>query len=141
MMKRNFKSKFLIIFILISLITCTFVPLVSFAMSSNYLNPSQFDDSSYNTFSTMPLGAEGITIGGVLRQALGVILTVIRTIAVGWAIIMAVLIAIKYMTGNSDAKAQLKTDMPTYIIGAVLLFGGAGLITIIQYFMEDVFVV
>jgi hypothetical protein len=36
-------------------------------------------------------------------------------------------------------KAALKEDMRTYIIGALLLFGASGLLTLVQYFVDDFF--
>ena len=65
----------------------------------------------------------------------------VRDIALGWAIIMAAAIGIKYMTGSPQIKSQLKTDMPTYVVGALLLFGAAGLMRLLQVFTEDVIVV
>ena len=50
---------------------------------------------------------------------------------------MAISIATKYMTGSPHIKSQLKTDMPTYVIGAAILFGAAGIITLVQYFVDD----
>ena len=50
---------------------------------------------------------------------------------------MLIAVAIKYMSGSAHVKAQLKTDIPTYLIGAAILFGASGIITIIQWFVAD----
>ena len=60
-----------------------------------------------------------------------------RVVALSWAVLMLISIAIKYMTANAQIKAQLKTDIPTYIIGAVILFGASGILTLIKYFIDD----
>ena len=51
---------------------------------------------------------------------------------------MAVSIAIKYMSGSPQIKSQLKTDMPTYVIGAILLFGATGIMSILSRFVKDI---
>ena len=139
-MKINFGLKFLIVFILIILTMSALLPMVNVtsAMSNEYMKPDQFD-SSYNQLADTNVG--GISVGGVLRKGLGIVLTILRIVAVAWAIIMAVAIAIKYMTGSARVKSQLKTDMPTYAIGSVLLFGAAGILTLLQYFVDEIIVI
>ncbi len=142
-MKLNLFLKILITLFLIIIVTNIFIPVNTFATDKNettkYMNPNQFEDTgSYNKISGFSI-KDGLSIGDFMFKLFGMILKIVRIIALGWAIIMAISIAIKYFTGSAQIKSQLKTDMPTYIIGAVLLFGAAGLITIIQYFVEDFF--
>lgn len=131
----NFKFKFIISLILVVLSMCALMPISSLAIDSQYLTANQFDDSSYNNASSFAIGNN--TVGGIITKFFAVILTILRGVAVGWAILMAISIAIKYMSGSSQVKSQIKVDMPTYVIGAVLLFGAAGIMTLIQYFVED----
>lgn len=146
-MKLNLFLKILITLFLIIIVTNIFIPVNTFATDTGdftdeetkYMNPNQFEDTgSYNKLSGFKI-KDDLSIGGFMFKLFGMILKIVRIIALGWAIIMAISIAIKYFTGSAQIKSQLKTDMPTYIIGAVLLFGAAGLITIIQYFVEDFF--
>jgi len=101
---------------------------------SPYMDPKQFE--GYEEATSAEVG--GTTVGGLIFIVGGYILNIARIIALSWAILMLISIAIKYMTGSAQIKAQLKTDIPTYLIGSVILFGSAGLLTLIQYFMEDV---
>lgn len=145
-MVKNFKFKFIITLILVMLSMSLLMPFASLAIDTSYLKPDQFDDSSYDNAKNFKLSMNqqsntAPTFGGVITKFLSVILTLVRTVAVGWAILMAISIAIKYMSGDAQIKSQIKTDMPTYVIGAALLFGAAGLITLAQYFVEDVIVV
>ena len=141
-MKINFRFKFIIIMILTILAFAEFMPMVSFAMNSGDMSVTQFDGSSYNLIDKhIGTSKNGVNITGkyIIVRGLGVILRAVRIIALSWAIICAFFIAIKYMSGSPQIKSMLKTDMPTYIIGAVLLFGSYGLLTLIQYFVEDNF--
>lgn len=136
-MMRSFKFKFIIALFLMILSTSIFMPFSALAIDKQYLAPDQFDDSSYNTFASTNVPGKNGSLGDLIKKMLGVILTIVRTIAVGWAILMAISIATKYMSASPQVKAQLKTDMPTYLVGAAILFGAAGIITLVQYFIED----
>lgn len=136
-MKINFKLKFLITIILFTLLTVTIMPLVTSAMSNEYMRPDQFDNS-YTQWADKDIHG-GFSIGKFLKNGLGSILSIVRIIALAWAVVMAVSIAIKYMTGGPIAKGQLKTDLPTYLIGAIILFGATGVLTLVQYLVNDVF--
>lgn len=137
-MVKSFKYKIIVTLILTVLSLIVFMPVASLAMDHEYMRSDQFDDSSYNTVAETELpGTNGNTLGKFIVKALGVILAIVRTFAVGWAIFMAISISWKYMVSGPQAKAQLKTDVPTYLIGAVILFGASGLLTLIQYFIED----
>ena len=50
---------------------------------------------------------------------------------------MCLAIAVKFMIAKPEIKATLKLDLPTYIIGAVLLFGASGIMTLLKYFVDD----
>ena len=53
--------------------------------------------------------------------------------------------AIRYMAPNFTLfgkvldQAEIKRDIPRFIIGSVILFGTSGFLTFIQYVIEDVF--
>lgn len=138
-MKRDFKVKFIITLFLAILSMSIFTPFAFAAIDKEYLNPAQFEDSSYNQAANFKFQEGHRTIGEFLQNAFGVILTIVRTIAVGWALMMLVSISTKYMSASPEVKAQLKVDVPTHLIGAAILFGASGILTIIQYFVEDTF--
>lgn len=64
----------------------------------------------------------------------GVILGVAQAIGVSVAVIMLVVIAIKYITASAEGKAEVKKYAVGYILGAVLLFAGVAILRIIQEF-------
>lgn len=61
---------------------------------------------------------------------------VVKVIGVAVAIIMLLVIAIKYMTSAPGDKAEIKKHAVVYVVGAVILFAAAGILTIIQQFAE-----
>lgn len=134
-MKRIFNFKIMIIVFLSILFIEILMPLNALAIENQYIEKEQFD-ADFRNWENAKIANR--TVGGMITTSLGMVLNILRIITLGWAIIMAVAIAVKYMTGSSQAKSQLKSDMPTYVIGAVLLFGASGIMTILKYFVEDV---
>ena len=66
----------------------------------------------------------------IMGQALGVI----QIVGMGVAVIMLIVLAIKYISAAPGDKAEIKKHAVVYIVGAVVLFGASGLIQIIKTF-------
>lgn len=69
------------------------------------------------------------------NQAIGII----QVIAVGIGVIMLTVIAIKYIAAAPSEKASIKKSATIYVVGAVLIFGSAGILQIIKEFSENLF--
>ena len=97
--------------------------------------------SSVNQFDTKTANAN---LRRVVQTPLGFILSLVRTVAVIVAICMLLWSAIRYMAPNFSLfgkvldQAEVKRDIPRFIVGSILLFGTSGLLTFIQYIIEDV---
>lgn len=86
-----------------------------------------YDDiGTYNGTTDSPAAKSASTI-------INIVLGVVKVVAVGIAVIMLVVLAIKYMTAAPGEKADIKKSAFTYVIGALLLFGGAAVLQMIQY--------
>ena len=98
-------------------------------------DPSQFDNKLAPT-----------NVRKLVQTPLGFILSLVRTVAVIVAICMLLYSAIRYMAPNFSLfgkaldQAEVKRDIPRFIIGSLLLFGSSGLLTFILYVIEDVVV-
>ena len=68
------------------------------------------------------------------KNIVGAILAVAKVVAVGVALIMLVVLAIKYMSAAPGDKAEIKKHAVVYVTGAVVLFGSAGILNIIEKF-------
>ena len=73
-----------------------------------------------------------------MKNMLGAILTVTRTVAVGVAVIMLLVLAIKYISAAPGDKAEIKKHATVYVIGAVVLFAASGILKIIELFAQNV---
>lgn len=60
-----------------------------------------------------------------------IIVGLIRTVGESIAVIMLLVIGIKYIMGSVEEKAEYKQSMWPYILGAILIFSGAALTNVI----------
>lgn len=72
--------------------------------------------------------------GVSIAVMIGILLNVIQVIAVGVAVIMLAVLAIKYMSAAPNDKAEIKKHAVVYVVGAVVLFGASGILQIIKQF-------
>ena len=68
-------------------------------------------------------------------EVLGKVLNITQVIGMGVAIIMLVVIGIRWMYTSPSGKAQMAKTIKYYILGAVLIFAAAGLIEIVKKFI------
>lgn len=67
------------------------------------------------------------------------ILRIVQIIAMAVAIIMLIVLAIKYISSAPNDKAQIKQHAVVYVVGAVLLFGASGILGLVQNFAGSAF--
>lgn len=92
-------------------------------------------------FAEMPdpssfTGTEGST-SGTFKNILNTILGIAQVIGVAVAVIMLIVLAIKYISAAPGDKAEIKKHAVVYIVGAVVLFGATGLLGIIKNFTAE----
>lgn len=81
---------------------------------------------------------QGGTTTDTINNSSGVVLGVIQAVAIAAAVIMLIVLAIKYVTAAPTEKADVKKSAAIYVLGAVLLFGASGILAIIQSFSTEV---
>ena len=69
-----------------------------------------------------------------ITKAGGSILGVVQVIGVSIGIICLIMLGVKYMMSSTNDKATIKERLIPYVIGAVIMFGGTGILTIIANF-------
>ena len=67
----------------------------------------------------------------------GKILGVLQTIGVVLAVVILVILGIKYMMGSAEEKAEYKKTMIPYLVGAVFIFAAPILANIVYNFVKD----
>lgn len=84
--------------------------------------------------------------GGAANDSRDVIVKVIATIlnstriaGIAVAVIMLIVVACKYIMASAGDKADIKKYAMNYVVGALVLFGASGIITIAKNFVESSF--
>jgi len=66
------------------------------------------------------------------------VLTVLRVVAVGVAVLMLIVLAIKYMSAAPSERATIKKSAVMYVAGAIIMFAAAGILGIIKNFAGNI---
>lgn len=66
------------------------------------------------------------------------VITITRVICMGVAVTMLIVLAIKYMSAAPGDKASIKKSAFTYVVGAVVMFAAAGILSIIESFASGI---
>ena len=73
-----------------------------------------------------------------VNNILGAILTIVQVVGTGVAVIMLVVLAIKYISAAPGDKADIKKHAVVYVVGAVVLFAASGILQIVKKFASNV---
>ena len=120
--------KKLLIILMITLLCCTFVATYVSAEgeTATWDSVSQFNDRN------------DTNLDNSTRNIVGAIVSVVRIVGTGIALIMIAFVAMKYMSAAPGDRAEIKKHAVIYVVGAIVLFGGAQLIGIIQNFAQNI---
>lgn len=73
-----------------------------------------------------------------VTRIIGALINIIQIIGSGVAIIMLIVLAIKYISAAPGDKADIKKHAVVYVVGAIVLFAATGILQIIKNFSENV---
>ena len=66
------------------------------------------------------------------------IVTIMQTVGVVVAVVILLILGIKYMMGSAEEKAEYKKTMIPYLVGAVLVFGASAIGKAVVQFGQDI---
>ena len=73
-----------------------------------------------------------------VTNIIGALINIIQIIGSGVAIIMLIVLAIKYISAAPGDKADIKKHAVVYVVGAVVLFAATGILQIIKNFSGNI---
>lgn len=73
-----------------------------------------------------------------INRIVGSILTIVQVIGCGVAVIMLIVLAIKYISAAPGDKADIKKHAVVYVVGAIVLFAASGILQIVKNFAGNV---
>lgn len=121
---------------LIKILTIIFITITVMLITNSVFAESgselakKFNGNNVGTISTN----DGETI---LQKVIGPVLSVVRIVTVGISVIMITYLGIKYMAAAPSEKANIKNQLITFTIGAVIAVGAVTLLGIIKNFADS----
>ena len=97
-------------------------------------------NSSFATFNMMDMinnqvnSSANESVTNSVSSISGSVITIARVICAGVAVAMITVLAIKYMSAAPGEKADIKKHAVPYVVGAVIMFGCTGILSIIETF-------
>ena len=76
--------------------------------------------------------------GTAVSNIIGSIINIVQIVGTGVAIIMLIVLAIKYISAAPGDKADIKKHAVVYVVGAIVLFAATGILQIIKNFAGNV---
>ena len=111
---------------LTKILTFTLLAVVMMTMFTTMVKAA--DDTVGQLFNTQASNTEGLVNVG------GNIVSVITTIGIIVAVIVLLVLGIKYMMGSAAEKAEYKKTMIPYLVGAVLIFAASTIANVVYQF-------
>ena len=66
------------------------------------------------------------------------IVPIVRAVGIIAAVVILMVVGIKYMIGSAEEKAEYKKTMPAYVIGAILVFAASQIIGFIIDISQEI---
>lgn len=104
-------TKILTVILLVAMILTTFTTIVN----------ASYSDQVDGLFDVDAEGTDGIMNVG------GNIVSIVTTIGIIVAVVVLLVLGIKYMMGSASEKAEYKKTMIPYLVGAILIFGASAI--------------
>ena len=73
-----------------------------------------------------------------VTRIIGAIINIIQIVGTGVAIIMLIVLAIKYISAAPGDKADIKKHAVVYVVGAIVLFAATGILQIVKNFAGNI---
>jgi len=120
-------SKKLISIMMIALIICSLCATVFAVDQTQAASVDQFKDKGDNSGASTSF-----------QNIIGAVITIVQVIGTGVAIIMLIVLAIKYISAAPGDKAEIKKHAVVYVVGAIVLFAATGILGIVKNFASNI---
>lgn len=114
------------------ILTIVMVAMMLVTICSNVLAATAVDPSTW-TGNTAGTGATTTKV----TDWINTIINIVSTVGSGAAIIVLIVLGIKYMMGSAEEKAEYKKTLLPYIIGAAFVFGASALTGVVYNFISS----
>lgn len=120
----------------IKVLTVVMIALMLVASLVTLSDAMSFNEIGTNTVTEN--ASDNTGAASSINNIIGSVITIVQVIGVGVAIIMLIVLAIKYISAAPGDKADIKKHAVVYVVGAIVLFAASGLLGIIKNFASAV---
>ncbi len=106
------------------------------AVSTSVNATMSFD--SISTDSVVNGASDSSGAASSINRIIGSVLTIVQVVGCGVAVIMLIVLAIKYISAAPGDKADIKKHAVVYVVGAVVLFAASGILQIVKNFAGNI---
>ena len=107
------------------------------ASLTSSVNALSFADAG-NTSTVTNAAQDTSGAADSINRIIGSVLTIVQVVGSGVAVIMLIVLAIKYISAAPGDKADIKKHAVVYVVGAVVLFAASGILQIVKNFAKNV---
>lgn len=107
------------------------------ASLTSSVNALSFSDAG-NTSTVTNAAQDTSGAADSINRIIGSVLTIVQVVGCGVAVIMLIVLAIKYISAAPGDKADIKKHAVVYVVGAVVLFAASGILQIVKNFANNV---
>ncbi len=114
------------------------VMVVASLVSSVYASGDNFSFKNMEMNKVTDTAQDTSGAASSVNRIVGAILTIVQVVGMGIAVIMLIVLAIKYISAAPGDKADIKKHAVVYVVGAVVLFAASGILQIIKKFASNI---
>lgn len=122
----------------IKILTVVMIALMLVASIVTVSNAESISFSDIETSTVTENASDDTGAASSINKIIGSVITIVQVVGVGVAIIMLIVLAIKYISAAPGDKADIKKHAVVYVVGAIVLFAASGLLGIIKNFASAV---
>lgn len=120
---------------MIKVLSIVLIAIMLISVTSLATGDVTYDDLKLNDITTGAHDNSGAS--KAVQNIIGSLLTIAQVVGMGVAVIMLIVLAIKYISAAPSDKAEIKKHAVVYVVGAVVLFAAAGILSIIKKFASS----
>ena len=99
---------------------------------------NEFSFSSVGTNTVTDKAKDTSGAAASINRIVGAVLTIVQGVGCGVAVIMLIVLAIKYISAAPGDKADIKIHAFVLVVGAVVLFAARGILGIVKKFAGNI---
>lgn len=122
----------------IAVLTLMLIMVLSINSNYIYADEAKASTTMSGLITELDAGNPDDATAEKVNDVVAIVITIARVVGVTVAIVMLLVVAMKYMTAAPGEKADIKKSAVVYVVGAIVLFAVTGILGIINTFASNI---